>query len=193
MTWEPQEEKPQTPSIWRTGPSSAQKSTMLTKRALDPTTFLSWKEKRKSWKNGQSSGKAPSMAEPDLPDSQLMEEYLDKFDSISNKLHDTKSFHDNRDVSTTYLGRGQITRDDKFHPQLSFLITSNSHTYGKVIGGNRMDILLDTGASKSYMSKAYYMRNSNLHALPKYETHIKSLQVGKWKQSSNFVCGPNNN
>ena len=95
--------------------------------------------------------------------------------------------------STTYLGRGQITRDDKFHPQLSFPITANSHTHGKVIGGNRMDILLDSGASKSYMSKAYYMKNPNLHVLPKYETHIKSPTSGKWKQSSNLVCGSNNN
>ena len=35
-----------------------------------------------------TSGKAPTITNTDLPDSQLMEEYLDKFDSISNKLHD---------------------------------------------------------------------------------------------------------
>ena len=39
-------------------------------------------------------------------------------------------------------------------------------------------MLLDSGASKSYMSKAYYMKNTTLHSLPKYDTHIKCLQVG---------------
>ena len=88
-----------------------------------------------------TSGKAPAITETNLPNSPLLEEYLDKFDSISNKLHDTKSFHDNRDVSTTYLGRGQTTRDDKFHPQLSFPFTANSHTHGKAVGGDKLNIL----------------------------------------------------
>ena len=53
-----------------------------------------------------------------------------------------------------------------------------SHAEGKIVGGNKLDMLLDTGASKSYMSKAYYMKNPQLHSLPRYKTHIKNLQVG---------------
>ena len=30
-------------------------------------------------------------------------------------------------------------------------------TDGELLGGGKLDILLDTGASKSYMSKAFYM------------------------------------
>ena len=74
-------------------------------------------------------------------------------------LHDTKSFQHNRDISTTYLGKESITREDEFLPELSFPINVKSHTEGKIVGGNKLDILLDTGASKSYMSKAYYMKN----------------------------------
>ena len=73
---------------------------------------------------------------------------MDQYDSISNKLHDTKSFHDNRDVSTTYLGPGQQNRTDEFQPELSIPMNVNSHTEGRVLGGNRIDMLLDTGASK---------------------------------------------
>ena len=137
-----------------------------------------------------TSGKAPTMEELNLPDTPLMEEDLDRYDTITNKLHDTKSFHDNRDVSTTYLGRGQTTRNDEFLPQLSFPIDVNSHTHGKVIGGNRLDVLIDTGASKSYMSKAYYLKNPNLYALPKYETHIKSLQVGNGSKVATLFVIP---
>ena len=41
-----------------------------------------------------------------------------------------------------------------------------------------MDILLDTGASKSYMSKAYYMSHPHLHHFPKFQSAIRHLQVG---------------
>ena len=41
-----------------------------------------------------------------------------------------------------------------------------------------MDILFDTGASKSYMSKAFYMRHEHLHHFPKFQSAIRHLQVG---------------
>ena len=37
-------------------------------------------------------------------------------------------------TETTYLGRGQTTRNDEFQPELSFPMNLNSHTYGKVAG-----------------------------------------------------------
>ena len=41
-----------------------------------------------------------------------------------------------------------------------------------------LDILLDTGASKSYMSKGFYMRHPHLHKYPKFNSTVKNLQVG---------------
>ena len=41
-----------------------------------------------------------------------------------------------------------------------------------------IDILLDSGASKSYMSKGFYMRHSHLHKYPKFNSTIRNLQVG---------------
>ena len=41
-----------------------------------------------------------------------------------------------------------------------------------------LDILLDTGASKSYMSKGFYMRHPHLHKYPKFNSTIRNLQVG---------------
>ena len=72
--------------------------------------------KEKLLKEWVSSGNAPKLEATDLPDTPLIKDYLDQYDSISNKLHDTKSFHDNRDVSTTYLGPGQQNRTDEFQP-----------------------------------------------------------------------------
>ena len=82
------------------------------------------------------------------------------------------------DVSTTYLGTDLVQRTDVFTAQPSFPITFDCHTNGELLGGGKMDILLDTGASKSYMSKAFYMRHEQLHHFPKFQSVIRHLQVG---------------
>ena len=40
------------------------------------------------------------------------------------------------------------------------------------------DILVDTGASKSYMSKSYFLRCKSLHSLPKFTSTTTRIQVG---------------
>ena len=65
-----------------------------------------------------------------------------------------------------------------FNPEPSFPIAYNCHTDGELLGGGKLDILLDTGASKSYMSKAFYLHNPHLHKFPKFQSAIRHLQVG---------------
>ena len=79
---------------------------------------------------------------------------------------------------TTYLGTDLVQKTDVFNAQSSFLITLNCHTDGELLGGGKLDILLDTGVSKSYMSKAFYMHNVHLHHFPKFQSAIRHLQVG---------------
>ena len=67
---------------------------------------------------------------------------------------------------------------DTFQSEQNFPIYSNCHTRGQSAGGGMIDILLDTGASKSYMSKGFYMRHPHLHRYPKFNSTIKNLQVG---------------
>ena len=56
------------------------------------------------------SGKAPTVTSENIPESVLMDQFLDQFDSITTKLNMTGKFQDNRDVSTTYLGTDIITK-----------------------------------------------------------------------------------
>ena len=137
-----------------------------------------------------SSPSAPKIKPVELPDIPVVKQYMDQFDKVSIKLHDSTSFQDNRDVSTTYLGKSTIRQFEKFEPEFTFKINVNSHTKGRVIGGNNIDILLDTGASKSYMSKAYYMNNPCLHSLPKFNSHIKHLQVGNGNKVATLFVIP---
>ena len=45
------------------------------------------------------------------------------------------------------------------------------------MGAGKLDILLDTGASKSYMSKTFYMQHPHLHKFPKFQSAIRHLQL----------------
>ena len=134
------------------------------------------------------SGKAPTITPANTPHSDLLDHFLDQFDSISTKINNTGEFQDNRDVSTTYLGTDVISKKDHFTPEVKFPITSTSHTWGQLVGGSTMSILLDTGASKCYMSRAYFERNNLLHNLPRLKSTIKSLRVGNGNEvSAHFV------
>ena len=105
-------------------------------------------------------------------------EYMDRYDGIAIELNVNMDYEDAVDVTTTYLGREAVNTTDTFQPEQDFPIYSNCHTRGQFAGGGMIDILLDTGASKSYMSKGFYMRHPHLHRYPKFNSTIKNLQVG---------------
>ena len=59
-----------------------------------------------------------------------------------------------------------------------FPISGQGYTNGKLLDNTECNILIDTGASKSYMSKPYYMRCKSLHVLPKFASTMQRIQVG---------------
>ena len=84
-------------------------------------------------------------------------EYLAYQPDTVAELNINRSYDDLLDVSTTYLGPDLIQSNHVFNAEPSFPITLDCHTDGELLEGGKLDILLDTGASKSYMSKAFYM------------------------------------
>ena len=116
--------------------------------------------------------------------------FNDQFDEVQNFLHLSDVFKDSRDISTTYLGTDTVMLKDHFVPECSFPIYSNSHTWGQLLGGKPFDLLLDSGASKSYMSREFYKKNPQLHSLPKYKTTIKELQMGNGALASAYFIIP---
>ena len=71
-----------------------------------------------------------------------------------------------------------MTRDTEVKAEESFPITACGYTKEKLLDGTKCDILVDTGASKSYMSKSYFMRCKSLHSLPKFSSATTRVQVG---------------
>ena len=127
--------------------------------------------------NCLDQAKSVSMAPLDFKCMQASE-YMDRYDGIAIELNVNMDYNDAVDVTTTYLGREVMEITDNFQPEQAFPIYSNCHTRGQFTGGGMIDILLDTGASKSYMSKGFYMRHSHLHRYPKFNSKIRNLQVG---------------
>ena len=90
----------------------------------------------------------------------------------------TIRFDENFNLSTTYLGQTKLTRDTKIKAEESFPITGQGFTSGKLLDGTGCQIFLDTGATKSYMSKSFYLKCKWLHALPKFASHTQRIQEG---------------
>ena len=79
----------------------------------------------------------------------------------------------------TYLGRSHKAKNDKLKAEESFPIAEHGYTLCKLLDGTECQLLLDTGASKSFISKSFYMRSKSLHTLPKFAS--KTQNTGrKW-------------
>ena len=62
-----------------------------------------------------------------------------------------------------------MVRDHKMVVEGRFPISEQGYTTGKLLNGIEYQILLDTGASKSFMSKFHYLHCKSLHSLPKFK------------------------
>ena len=79
----------------------------------------------------------------------------------------------------TYLGKiGQEDSQNKLKAEESFPISENDYTLGRLLDGTKCQLLLDTSASKSFMSKSFYMHCKSLHTLPKFAASTHRIQVG---------------
>ena len=98
----------------------------------------------------------------------LKEEYLDIYEGINSEILNTARFDENSDLSTTHLGKSDRSKNDKFKAEESFPISEQGYTLGKFLDWTECQLLFDIGASKSFMSKSYYMHCKSLHSLPKF-------------------------
>ena len=57
------------------------------------------------------------------------------------------------------------------------------YTLGKLLDGSECQMLLDTGAGKSFMSKSYYMYCKSLHSLPEFASKTQRI----WVENGQFV------
>ena len=83
--------------------------------------------------------------------------YLDVYERVYAEMVYANKFNENSDLSMTYLGQTKMTRDTRIKAEERFPITGQGFASGKLLDGTECQILLDTGATKSYMLKSYYL------------------------------------
>ena len=103
--------------------------------------------------------------------------YMDVYDEIYAEVVMTSRFHENVDLSTIYLGRVDMKREEVMKAEECFPISEQGFVMDRFLNGEECQILLDTGASKLYMSKSYYLRCKSLHILPKFASKTQRIQV----------------
>ena len=108
----------------------------------------------------------------------LKSDYLDVYEGVYAEVVSTNRFDEDTDLSTTYLGQVNMSRDTEVRAEESFPITSRGYTRGELLDGTDCEILIDTGASKSYMSKSYFIQCKSLHTMPKFTSSTRRIQVG---------------
>ena len=100
------------------------------------------------------------------------------YEGIQSEILSTTRFDENSDLCTTYLGRLDMIKNSKVKAEESFPISEQGYTMGKLLYGTEYQLLLDTGASKSFMSKSHYLCCKSLHSLPKFSTRTQRIQAG---------------
>ena len=76
------------------------------------------------------------------------------------------------------MGRSDKSTVDKIKAEEPFPISEQGYMLGKFLDGTECHILLDMEASKSFMSKTYYMHSKSLHSLPKFASKTQRIHVG---------------
>ena len=76
------------------------------------------------------------------------------------------------------MGRVDKENQHKLKAEESFPISKHGYTLGRLLDGTECQLLLDMGASKSFLSKSFYMQCKLLHSLPKFASRAQRIQVG---------------
>ena len=79
-------------------------------------------------------------------------EYFDKYEGIYAEISRATRFDESTDLSTAYLGKTDMTRDMIIKAEGKFSISGQGYTNGRLLDNTECSILIDTGASRSYMT-----------------------------------------
>ena len=102
------------------------------------------------------------------------------YEGVCTEVISTDKFDEDTDISTTYLGQVDMTRNTEVKAEENFPMTNRGYTRGQLLDGTDCDVLIDTGASKSYMSKSYFLQCKLLHmGCLRFTSTTKRIQVGK--------------
>ena len=105
--------------------------------------------------------------------------YLDIFEGGKSEFLYITKYDEDCDIGTAYMDRSSMKRQDNLNAEHKVPVTKDCYMNGKLLDGTNWKILLNTGESKSFMSKIFYLSCLPLQSIPKYASKTKNLLVGK--------------
>ena len=118
----------------------------------------------------------------------LKSKYLDVYEGVYAEMVYANKFNENSDLSMTYLGHTKMMRYTKIKAEERFPITGQRFASGKLLDGTECQILLDTGTTKSYMSKSYYLQCKTLPHTTEILFQHSENSSGKWTICQYTFC-----
>ena len=91
------------------------------------------------------------------------------------------TYDESTDISTTYIGAVKEDGNFPFKSNLEYSFDTQSFTTGTLPNRKEFRILIDTGATRSYLSKSFYDSNVYLHRFPKIKPKASHIFVGNGK------------
>ena len=82
----------------------------------------------------------------------LKDEYFDKYEGIYAEISQVTRFDESTDLSTTYIGKMDMTRDITIKGEEKFPISGQGYTNGKLVDNTECSILIDTPIWQSYIN-----------------------------------------
>ena len=120
---------------------------------------------------------APSF-KVDPADTLIHETYFDTWDDINIKRADPSNFNEAIDVSMTYLGSCMVNCKNCFKLEESFPVNSICYATGVFMDNKVVQVIIDTGAVRSLMTRKLFNSCPSLHTLVRYKPHIPYVVVG---------------
>ena len=141
---------------------------------------------------GKREDKEKHIFEIDFRDTsdRLNEENVHRYEKVKSEILRTTRFNENSDLSMIYLGKTNIVKENKITAEEKFPISEQGYTTGKLLDGTECQLLLDAGASKSFMSKSHYLPCKSLHLLSKFASKTQRIQVGNGQDVSIHIVIP---
>ena len=117
-------------------------------------------------------------------DNSVKRVFYDWFDRTQPGFNLNDSFNDSYDIGTTFLGPRLHDPNSLFHLEYSFPMNSLGFVTGQLVDGQNVECLIDTGAIRSIMLRAFYEACLSLAKLPRYKPIHPYCVVsnGQWVQ-----------
>ena len=135
--------------------------------------------------NSSDSSADPGLAEEasPSPSEEPLEEphnelHFCPYDGVTANISSATELDEMSTVSTTFLGLVKAPEKPSFLPEYSFPFDPKSGTEGILPNGEKFRILIDTGATRSYVSYTFYLESEYLRTLPKYTPSKPRVYMG---------------